>query len=306
MEQVSRGLDPTALRTGREVERESLREAAVAAGGPSALFRARYPLLGAGCPAEWSEDALVAQTIAWYEDSEARLTTCATCPPSGGACDRERMLLKPGRLPVWQDERIVARPCERYREWRLCVRLAVSNVPERYRSCTIYANPSDGSGGFRVGNLAQQYTLDAVVGFFNALQVGGQPWLIISGPGSKSGKTHLACATLRNVPRAMPRKHFWYADMNELRMQMKNYNFESQEANPMDRLFETELLVIDNLDAIRLSKEAWLKERVEDVLYQRWNRRRATLITTHETKEAIVATFASVTTLGEAPTCVLV
>lgn len=295
MEQVARGLDPTSLRTGREVERAGLRAAAAAAGGPSALFLERYPRLGVGCPEDWSEDALVAQTVAWYEDSEARMTTCARCPPSGGACARDQMLLKPGQLPVWQGEQVVAAPCERYREWRLSERLAVSNVPERYRGCTI--------GGFKVSSPAQQYTLEAVVAFFESLQ-GSEPWLIVAGPPA-TGKTHLACATLRSVPRTMPRKHFWYSDLNELRMEMKNYNFESREESPMDRLTETALLVFDNLDVTRLSKESWLKERVEDVLYQRWNRRRATLITTHETKDAIVATFPSITTLREAPSCAL-
>ena len=296
MEQVARGLDPTKLQTGREVERQSLREAAAAAGGPSALFRARYPFLGAHCPEDWSEDSLVAQTVAWYEDSEARLVTCEKCPPAGGACDRERMLLKPGRLPVWHGDRIVAESCKKYREWRLGERLAVSNVPERYRGCTI--------DGFNVSSDAQQLTRNAVVAFFEALQAGGEPWLIVSGPGAK-GKTHLVCATLRSVPRAMPRKHFWYSDMNELRMQMKNYNFDSKDESPMDRLVETEFLVLDNLEASRLSKEAWLKERVEDVIYQRWNRRRATLITTHGTKDEIIAAFPGVTTLSEAPSCVL-
>lgn len=296
MEQVSRGLDPTALRAGREAERESLRQAAAAAGGAQPLLQARYPHLGAGCPADWSEDALVGQTVAWYEDCEDRLVTCARCPPSGGACDRERTLLKPGQLPVWQGNEIVAAPCERYREWRLSQRLAVSNIPERYRGCTI--------GAFRTENPAEQYTLDAVVAFFESLQRGGEPWLIVSGPPAK-GKTHLACAMLRSVPRALPRKHFWYSDMNELRIAMKNYNFKSDDESPMDRLNDTELLVVDNLEPSRLSKEQVLKERVEDVLYQRWNRRRATLITTHGTKDEILATFPSITTLSEAPSCSL-
>jgi DNA replication protein DnaC len=299
MKQVAQGLDHAALRTGREAERQLLRAAAAAAGGPSALVRERYPYLGALCPADWSEEALVAQTVAWYEDCEARLVTCAKCPPAGAACARERMLLKPGQLPVWQGDRIITAPCERYRKWRLSERLAVSNVPERYRGCTI--------DGFHVKTDAQQLVRNAVVAFFESLQAGEEPWLILSGPVAE-GKTHLACAMLRSVPRAMPRKHFWYSDMNELRMQMKNYNFESREESPMDRLIATEVLVLDNMDAtrLRLPKDLWLKERVEDVLYQRWNRKRATLITTHETKEAIVGTFPAITTLREAPSCALV
>ena len=86
---------------------------------------------------------------------------------------------------------------------------------------------------------------------------------------------------------------------------MKGYNFDSKEADPMDRLRDTELLVLDNLDMPRLSKEAWLKDRVEGLLYQRWNRRRATLITTHGTLGDIVVAFPGITTLSEAPRCSL-
>lgn len=324
MEQVARGLDPTALRAGREAERQALREASASAGGPRLLLQARYPRLGAGyrpdttdgavvgCPPDLTEDALVAQTVAWYEDSEKRLTTCAVCPPAGGACDRERMLLKPGQLPVWQGESVVAAPCERYREWRLGQRLAVSNVPERYWSSKLSRfgiATADHEKAYVSGRefrtVAQQAAYDAVEAFIDGVRTGSEPWLVIQGP-QATGKTYLCCSVLRGVPRMMPRKHFWYSDLNELRIQMKNYNFDSHDESPMDRLTDTELLVLDNLEATRLSKEQWLKERVEDVLYQRWNRRRATLITTHGTKEEILVTFPSITTLSEAPSCSLV
>jgi uncharacterized protein (DUF1697 family) len=74
----------------------------------------------------------------------------------------------------------------------------------------------------------------------------------------------------------------------------------------MERLRDTEVLVFDNLDIARLAKESWLLDRVEDVLYQRWNRRRSTLITTHGTFGDIVVAFPGITTLREAPSCSLV
>jgi hypothetical protein len=94
--------------------------------------------------------------------------------------------------------------------------------------------------------------------------------------------------------------------MNELRIAMKGYNFSSGEEDPMDRLRDTEVLVFDNVEIKRLVKESWLLERVESVLYQRWNRRRATLITTHGTLGDMVVAFPGITTLDKAPSCSLV
>jgi DNA replication protein DnaC len=238
----------------------------------------------------------VAETTDWYSDCEARLGMCAVCPPAGAACARATSILPPGQLPVWQGDRVVGARCERYREWRLCQRLAVSDVPERYRSATLSA--------FNTETDAQQTAFDAVAGFFAAVRAGTDPWLVLCGPRA-SGKTHLACAVLRSLPRTMPQKRFWYSDMNELRVAMKGYKFDSDDEDPTDRLRSTDVLVFDNLDTGKLAKEAWLKERVEDVLYQRWNRQRATLITTHGTLDDLVEAFSTVTTLKEAPSCSL-
>jgi DNA replication protein DnaC len=263
-------------------------------------------LFAAGCPPELSETSLVGETVAWYEDAEERLRLCAVCPTGGGACHGSLTLFKQGQLPVWQGEAVKAAPCKRYREWRLRERLAISNVPERYRGCTLK--------DFKVTTPQQHAAHDAVVQFMEELLAGGEPWLVLSGPHLERdkhdypgcGKTHLGCAVLRSVPLTMPRKHFWYADMNELRIEMKGFNFDSGETDPLDRLRTTELLVLDNMEAQRLKKETWLKERVEDVLYQRWNRRRATLITTHETFDDLARSLPGITTINEATSCSLV
>jgi DNA replication protein DnaC len=286
----------TALTLGREADRDELRRGAEGAGSPAALVRQRFPFLGATCPPELTEAALVAETVAWYEDAEARLALCATCPPTGASCHGSSSLFKQGQLPVWRGARVERDRCPRYREWRLCQRLAVSNVPERYRACTIK--------GFKIKTDPQVTAVAAVAAFYESVVSGSSPWLVLDGPGG-AGKTHLGCAVLRSIPSALPRTHFWYSDMNELRIQMKGYNFDSGEADPMDRLRDTEVLVFDNLDIKRLMKDAWLVERVESVLYQRWNRRRATLITTHGTFGDIVVAFPGITTLKEAVSCSL-
>lgn len=297
MDQVATAMDPGGLGLLREADRVELQQAATAAGSPSALMTTRFPRLGATCPPGLTEQALLAETAAWYEDAEARLALCATCPPGGGACHGSSSLFKQGQLPVWRGERVERARCERYREWRLGQRLAISNVPERYRGSTF--------GALQVTTPAQLATAAALGEFMRVLRTGGDPWLVISGP-ANSGKTHLGCALLRAIPAMLSRKHFWYSDMNELRIQMKAYNFASGGDDPMDRLRDTEVLVFDNLDIARLAKDSWLLDRVEGVLYQRWNRRRATLITTHGTFGDIVVAFPGITTLREAPSCSLV
>lgn len=298
------GLDAETLLVGREADRESLRQAARSAGSPEAYIRATYPTLGTTCPPGMSEPALVAETRDWYAESEARLVLCRACPPQGAACAGVTSLLRPGQLPVWDGDRVVAARCDRYREWRLCQRLAISNVPERYRS--VVFKPPDESRplvrGFRAEDPWQRAARKAVIGFSETLRSGGSPWLVLHGP-HETGKTHLACALLRNLPTMMPRTRFWYADMNELRIAMKSYKFDSNDADPMERLRATDVLVLDNLDTAKLAKEAWLHERVEDLLYQRWNRSRATLLTTHGDLSDLVGEFPAITTLREAPSC---
>jgi len=262
-----------------------------------ALLRLRYPLLAASCPSDWSDTALVAEAADWYSECEARLALCTGCPPAGAACASVTSLVRPGQLPVWQGDRVAVARCKRYREWKLGQRLGLSDVPERYRGSTL--------GAFLVKTEPQKTSLAAVVAFFGALRAGFAPWLVLSGPRA-SGKTHLACAMLRSVPRTMPGTRFWYCDMNELRVAMKGYKFDSDEEDPTDILRTTEVLVLDNLDTGKLAKEAWLKERVEDVLYQRWNRQRATLVTTHGALDDLVEAFSTITTLKEAPSCCLV
>lgn len=315
MDQVARLLDATALRAGREAERETLRAASQEAGGPAALVRLRYPRLGADCPQDLSETALVQQTVAWYEDAEERLGLCARCPPGGGSCHGSRTLFKQGQLAKWQGEAVKAESCALYREWRLRQRLAISNIPERYRGCKLAdfhtapdteTDPDKRHPWPRTTPKGAFEAYESLAVFAKALLDGAEPWLVISGPQNGVGKTHLVCAVLRGVPATLPRKHFWYADMNELRIEMKGFNFNSGEDDPLERLRTTELLVVDNLEPSRLAKEAWLKERIEDVLYQRWNRRRATLITTHEPRESLLAAFPGITTLYEVPSCNLV
>ena len=194
-------LNPEAILTGREADRERLRTASRAAGGPEAHLRAEYPVLAQSCPPGLTEAALVVETTDLYADSEVRLALCAVCPPDGGACARATSILKPGYLPVWQGDRVVKARCERYREWKLCQRLAVSAVPERYRGKRL--------SEFEIETDPQQASFSAVSEFFASLRGGRQPWLVLSGPRA-SGKTHLACAMLRGIPKKIPDKRFWY------------------------------------------------------------------------------------------------
>lgn len=307
MDQVATAMDPGALGALREADRAELRQAAAAAGGPAALLAARFPRLASACPTGLTEEALLAETVAWYEDAEARLSLCATCPATGGACHGSSSLFKQGQLPVWRAYRVERSRCERYREWRLRERLAISNVPDRYRGCTLVESERDHGCRltvFKCKTPAMLATAAAIGEFHREMRSGGEPWLVVSGP-ANTGKTHLGCAVLRTIPIVLPRKHFWYSDMNELRFQMKAFNFASGGDDPMARLRDTEVLVFDNLDIARLAKDAWLMDRVEGVLYERWNRRRATLITTHGTFGDIVVAFPGITTLREAPWCSL-
>ncbi len=295
MERVGKsvGLEPVELLAAREADREGLRASASGAGSPHNWLSQAYPAVASGCPSDWSEQDLTSQTSGWYADAEERLVLCQSCPRQGGACERSHTLFSPGVLPVWQGRALAAAPCPRFREFVLCRRLTISAVPARHQGATFAA--------YEVSTPLQEAALTALATFFQELASGRAPWLILEGA-SSSGKTHLACALLRNLPTKLPQVRFFYADLNELRPAVRAHNF--ADSDPLERVRDTGLLVLDNVDAKnKAPREDYVRTRLEDTLYARWTRARATLITTHGSRTALAEMFPAISGMDGVPAC---
>jgi DNA replication protein DnaC len=118
----------------------------------------------------------------------------------------------------------------------------------------------------KVESWATQYPLD-------------QNGLIIVGP-SGVGKTHLAVAALKEL--IGKGFHCLFSDYRELLKQIQNsYNstVQTTELDLLRPVFETDVVLLDDLGAVRPSE--WVWDTVSIILNERYNEKRTTIITTN-------------------------
>jgi DNA replication protein DnaC len=146
-----------------------------------------------------------------------------------------------------------------------------SEIPARYADCEFASYRTDGNGGLAGAKLtlerwAAQYPLD-------------RTGLLLVGP-SGVGKTHLSVAALREVMKKGV--HCLFCDYRELLKQIQNsYNSSVQttELDVLRPIFETEVILLDDLGAVKPSE--WVWDTVSLILNSRYNNNRTTLITSN-------------------------
>lgn len=151
-----------------------------------------------------------------------------------------------------------------------------AGIPLRYKSCdfsTYVANANDSLAVARmtVQKWADQYPLE-------------KTGLLLVGP-SGVGKTHLSVAALK----ALIKKgtHCLFCDYRELLKQIQNSYNQSAQTTELDLLrpvFEAEVLLLDDLGAVRPSE--WVWDTVSLILNTRYNDNRTTIITANFVNEA--------------------
>lgn len=163
----------------------------------------------------------------------------------------------------------------------LADRLRAANVPPRHRDCDFAGfavggleNPAHNASLQQARFLAESFTKEYP-------QVGDKEGLglLFMGP-SGVGKTHLAVAILQGLVERGFRTLFCdYKDL--LKQIQKSYNPESQtsEFSVLGPVLETEILVLDDLGAGKLS--TWVLDTVGHILNTRYNERLTTVITTN-------------------------
>jgi DNA replication protein DnaC len=174
-----------------------------------------------------------------------------------------------------EDERHVV-VCECRSVLRLQRLVAAANIPRRYKHCEVSNfevlsgpyEPVMATARLMAGKFIEEYPLE------------GNQGLLFLGPVGV-GKTHLAVGVAKELMRSkgVPAL-FW--DYRELLKEIQNSYNPAVEVTEMDVLrpiFETELLVLDELGAIKPTE--WVWNTVSLILNSRYNNQLTTLITTN-------------------------
>jgi len=159
--------------------------------------------------------------------------------------------------------------------------VAAARIPKRYEHCELSNFTADFPGADR--SLALSHlTATRFVDEFDPRE--GKGLLLVGGIGT--GKTHLAVGILKELI-ATRSASCLFCDYRELLKQIQNSYNDSVQATELQLLrpvFEAEVLVLDELGAVKPSE--WVWDTVSLILNTRYNDRRTTIITTNFPDEA--------------------
>jgi DNA replication protein DnaC len=169
------------------------------------------------------------------------------------------------------DKRVT--PCEcrlRLRSERL---LSQARIPPHYKSCDFDSYAVEGSqrgaapAKIAASKFVEQYPLD-------------KTGLLLIGP-SGAGKTHLAVAILKELTlkKGIPCLFCDYRDLLKQIQNSYNPSVEVTELELLGPVFETEVVVLDDLGAV--VPTGWVWDTVSVILNTRYNENRTTIITTN-------------------------
>jgi DNA replication protein DnaC len=191
-----------------------------------------------------------------------------------------KLVNEPQNCPIcggsgWKDvvsgtERRVTR-CECFVQKQVNYILAASEIPARYSDCKFSNYETGGNDGLvaakiKVETWAVRYPLD-------------RSGLLLVGP-SGVGKTHLSVAALKQL--TQKGVHCLFCDYRELLKKIQNSYNPSVQTTELDLLrpiFETEVVLLDDLGAVKPSE--WVWDTVSLVLNARYNEKLTTIITSN-------------------------
>jgi len=165
--------------------------------------------------------------------------------------------------------------CDCRIEGRTTLLVDSSRIPARYEHCMLSEFVTDFAGANRslaaarlaAGRFVEEYPLE-------------KTGLLFIGP-IGTGKTHLAVATIQELVRSKGVPCL-FCDYRELLKEIQNsYNASVQttELEILRPVFEAEVLVLDELGAVKPSE--WVWDTVSLILNTRYNDKRTTIITTN-------------------------
>jgi len=168
-----------------------------------------------------------------------------------------------------------AKACSCQSEKRVSAALRRTVIPMRYQHCTL-DNFNSAYAGFD-RSIAAAHTL--VRGFAAQYPLETRGLLLVGSIGS--GKTHLAVGALKALVAERGAQGL-FSDYRELLREIQNtYNPQvtTTELDILKPVMEAEVLVLDDLGAIRPSE--WVWDTISMILNSRYNNVRTTIITTN-------------------------
>ncbi len=151
-----------------------------------------------------------------------------------------------------------------------------ANIPTRYEHCELSNFEAD-LGGRHTASLAKA---KLAAGSFVEQYPLERDGLLLIGP-IGVGKTHLAVSIIKELMAQKGTRCLFY-DYRELLKEIQNsYNASVQttEMEVLRPIFETDVLVLDELGAVRPTE--WVWDTVSHILNTRYNDKRTTIITTN-------------------------
>jgi DNA replication protein DnaC len=153
--------------------------------------------------------------------------------------------------------------------------LALARIPKRYEHCEL-ANfevtpgpheSSLSSARLRAGRFVEEYPVD-------------KTGLLFIGPNGV-GKTHLAVGIIKQLSRTkgVPCVFYEYRELLKEIQNSYNPDVSTTEMSVLRRVFDAEVLVLDELGAIKPS--GWVWDTVGHILNTRYNNNRTTIMTTN-------------------------
>lgn len=176
-----------------------------------------------------------------------------------------------GWIPVELKGKSIARRCECFKKRIGLSLLENSNIPKRYNICSFE--------NFEIHNQSHRHALKISRKFAKNYPV-QDIGLIFIGP-CGVGKTHLAAAFLQEL---IKKKKItgYFCDFRELIRKIQgtyNSNSLTTEANVLEPIFQSDVLVLDELGAKRTS--AWVEETVFYIINYRYNHKKLSLFTSN-------------------------
>jgi DNA replication protein DnaC len=209
------------------------------------------------------------------EGMKARAEVCPLCEGTGWKSVTDGANAGPGAKPSSRNDRRVTR-CDCHLRARAGSLLGAARIPRRYEHCELSNYDTDFPGAHP--SLEEAHFL--ATGFAKKCDPRGDKGLLIIGK-IGTGKTHLAVGIMKELILTRGISCLFY-DYRELLKEIQNsYNatVQTTELDVLRPVFETDVLVLDELGAVKPTE--WVWDTVSLILNTRYNDNRTTIITTN-------------------------